>query len=169
LKNARGIEVGQVFKLGTKYSKAMGATFLDENGKEQIIEMGCYGIGVSRTMAATVEQNYDENGIIWPKALAPYSVVIVPISVKDEEHMRISEELYNKLQAEHIDVMLDDRNERPGVKFKDADLIGYPVRVTVGKKAVNEGLVEYKLRTTQESEDIALADVVEKIKAYMAE
>lgn len=167
LKTARGIEVGQVFKLGTKYSKAMNATFLDENGKENIIHMGCYGIGVSRTISAAVEQNYDEHGIIWPKAIAPYSVVVVPISAKDEQHMAIAEKLYADLLAAGIDVMLDDRNERPGVKFKDADLIGYPVRLTVGKKAVEEQLIEYKLRTDAESEDIALAETVERVKAYL--
>lgn len=167
LKTARGIEVGQVFKLGTKYSKAMHATFLDENGKENIIYMGCYGIGVSRTISAAVEQNYDEHGIIWPKAIAPYSVVIVPISAKDEQHMAIAEKLYADLEALGIDVMLDDRNERPGVKFKDADLIGYPVRLTVGKKAVEEQMIEYKLRTDADSEDVALADVIERVKAYL--
>lgn len=167
LKTARGIEVGQVFKLGTKYSKAMHATFLDENGKENIIYMGCYGIGVSRTISAAVEQNYDEHGIIWPKAIAPYSVVIVPISAKDEQHMAIAEKLYADLEALGIDVMLDDRNERPGVKFKDADLIGYPVRLTVGKKAVEEQMIEYKLRTDADSEDVALADVIERVKDYL--
>lgn len=167
LKTARGIEVGQVFKLGTKYSKAMNATFLDENGKENIIYMGCYGIGVSRTISAAVEQNYDEHGIIWPKAIAPYSVVIVPISAKDEQHMAIAEQLYADLVACGIDVMLDDRNERPGVKFKDADLIGYPVRLTIGKKAVEEQMIEYKLRTDADSVDVALADVVERVKAYL--
>ena len=167
LKTARGIEVGQVFKLGTKYSKAMNATFLDENGKENIIYMGCYGIGVSRTISAAVEQNYDEHGIIWPKAIAPYSVVVVPISAKDEQHMAIAEQLYADLEACGIDVMLDDRNERPGVKFKDADLIGYPVRLTVGKKAVEGQMIEYKLRTAADSEDVALAEVVEQVKAYL--
>lgn len=167
LKTARGIEVGQVFKLGTKYSKAMQATFLDENGKENIIHMGCYGIGVSRTISAAVEQNYDEHGIIWPKAIAPYSVVVVPISAKDEQQMALAEKLYADLMAAGIDVMLDDRNERPGVKFKDADLIGYPVRLTVGKKAVEEQKIEYKLRTDADSEDIALAEAVERVSAYL--
>lgn len=165
--SARGIEVGQVFKLGTKYSEAMGATYLDENGKEQVIHMGCYGIGVSRTMAAAVEQHSDENGIIWPKNIAPYHVVIVPISAKDENQMAIAEQLYTDLQKRGVEVMLDDRNERPGVKFKDADLIGYPVRITVGKKAVEEQVVEYKLRTAAENEVVALADVVEKAVSYI--
>ena len=165
--SARGIEVGQVFKLGTKYSEAMGATYLDENGKEQVIHMGCYGIGVSRTMAAAVEQHSDENGIIWPKNIAPYHVVIVPISAKDESQMAIAEQLYADLQKRGVEVMLDDRKERPGVKFKDADLIGYPVRITVGKKAVEEQVVEYKLRAAAENEVVALADVVEKAVSYI--
>lgn len=169
LKSARGIEVGQVFKLGTKYSSALNATFLDENGKENIIHMGCYGIGVSRTISAAVEQNYDENGIIWPKSIAPYTVVVVPISAKDADQMAIAEKLYNDLQTAGIDVMLDDRNERPGVKFKDADLIGYPIRLTIGKKAVEEQVIEYKLRTATDNEEIALADALSKVLAFMNE
>lgn len=169
LKQARGIEAGQVFKLGTKYSKAMHATFLDENGKENIIQMGCYGIGVSRTMAAAVEQNYDEDGIIWPKTIAPYSVVIVPVSDKNADQMRIAEELYAAFTKAGIDTMLDDRAERAGVKFKDADLIGYPVRITVGKKAASEGLVEYKLRTEKEAADVAITDIIAKVQTFLAE
>lgn len=169
LKQARGIEVGQVFKLGTKYSKAMHATFLDENGKENIIEMGCYGIGVSRTLAAAVEQNYDENGIIWPKTIAPYEVVIVPVSDKNEDQMRIAEELYATFTKAGIDVMLDDRAERAGVKFKDADLIGYPIRITVGKKAAGEGLIEYKLRTEKDATEVAIDEVLAKVQAFLAE
>ncbi|MGM9525678.1 MAG: His/Gly/Thr/Pro-type tRNA ligase C-terminal domain-containing protein, partial [Peptococcaceae bacterium] len=165
--SARGIEVGQVFKLGTKYSEALGATYLDENGKEQVIHMGCYGVGVSRTMAAAVEQHNDENGIIWPKSIAPYHVVIVPISAKDENQMAIAEQLYADLQKRGVEVMLDDRNERPGVKFKDADLIGYPVRITVGKKAIEEQIVEYKLRTEADNEIVAVDDIVEKVVSYI--
>lgn len=165
--SARGIEVGQIFKLGTKYSEALGATYLDENGKEQVIHMGCYGVGVSRTMAAAIEQNHDDNGMIWPKTIAPYHVVVVPISAKDEAQMAIAEQLYGDLQKRGIEVMLDDRNERPGVKFKDADLIGYPVRITVGKKAVEEQVVEYKLRTAAENEVVNLSDVVEKVVSYI--
>ena len=165
--SARGIEVGQIFKLGTKYSEALGATYLDENGKEQVIHMGCYGVGVSRTMAAAIEQNHDDNGMIWPKTIAPYHVVVVPISAKDEAQMAIAEQLYDDLQKRGIEVMLDDRNERPGVKFKDADLIGYPVRITVGKKAVEEQVVEYKLRTAAENEVVNLSDVVEKVVSYI--
>jgi len=164
---ARGIEVGQVFKLGTKYSKSLNAKFLDENGQEKLMVMGCYGIGVTRTMAAAVEQNYDENGIIWPKSIAPYHVVIIPISAKDQEHMQIAENLYNQLAQLGIEVILDDRNERPGVKFKDADLIGFPVRLTVGKKSVTEGLIEYKLRTEENSVDIPLKEVIGEIVKYI--
>ena len=167
LDSARGIEVGQIFKLGTKYGEALGATYLDENGKTQVIHMGCYGVGVSRTMAATVEQNHDENGMIWPKSIAPYHVVVVPISAKDEKQMAIAEQLYADLQKRGVEVMLDDRNERPGVKFKDADLIGYPLRITVGKKAVEEQVVEYKLRTAAENEIVAVDEVVEKAVSYI--
>ena len=156
-----------MFKLGSKYSEALGAKYLDENGKEQVMHMGCYGIGVSRTMAAAVEQYNDENGIIWPKSIAPYHVVVVPISAKDETQMAIAEQLYADLQKRGVEVMLDDRNERPGVKFKDADLIGYPVRITVGKKSAEEGTVEYKLRTEAENEVVALSEVVEKTVAYI--
>ncbi len=170
IKTARGIEVGQVFKLGTKYSEALKATFLDENGKENILQMGCYGIGVSRTISAAVEQNFDENGIIWPKAIAPYTVVIVPVQIKDEAQMNAAEKLYHELQQKGIDVMLDDRNERVGVKFKDADLIGYPIRITVGKKITEATpLVEYKLRTEAESQDVALTEAVAKVVAFMTE
>lgn len=167
LKMARGIEVGQVFKLGTKYSEALNAKFLDENGKENLILMGCYGIGVTRTMAAAVEQNYDANGIIWPKSIAPYHVVVIPISIKDEDHIKNAQKLYEQLIDKGIEVVLDDRNERPGVKFKDADLIGFPIRLTVGKKTVIEGLVEYKLRTEQESIDVPIEQVVNKVLEYL--
>jgi prolyl-tRNA synthetase len=167
LKMARGIEVGQVFKLGTKYSEALNAKYLDEKGQEKLLIMGCYGIGVSRTMAACVEQNYDENGIIWPKTIAPYQVVIVPISSKDPEHMNIAQNLYHKLIAAGVEVVLDDRNERPGVKFKDADLIGFPLRLTIGKKSVTEGLIEFKLRTEKEAVDVALDGVVDRVLEYL--
>lgn len=167
LKMAKGIEVGQVFKLGTKYSQVLKATFLDENGKEQLIVMGCYGIGVSRTMAAAVEQNYDENGIIWPVAIAPFEALIVPISAKDEDHMKITQELFAQLKKLGIEAVIDDRNERPGVKFKDADLIGYPIRVTIGKTAVQEGKAEVKLRTEKEAKLIELERVAEYVVDYI--
>lgn len=146
LTSARGIEVGQVFKLGTVYSDSMGATFLDEKGQAQHMVMGCYGIGITRTMAAAVEQNYDENGIIWPSSIAPFQVVIIPVSSKDEEQMGIAENIYKELIASGIETLLDDRDERAGVKFMDADLNGYPLRITVGKKTIQEGTVDIKLR-----------------------
>ncbi|NPV28248.1 MAG: proline--tRNA ligase [Firmicutes bacterium] len=146
----RGIEVGQIFKLGDKYSKALGATILDETGKEIPIIMGCYGIGITRTMAAAVEQRHDENGIIWPVSIAPYEVVVIPISHRDSLQVKLAEEIYQNLLAAGVDVIYDDRPERAGVKFKDADLIGYPVRLVVGTQAVTEGLVEIKWRATGE-------------------
>ncbi|MFZ7104634.1 MAG: proline--tRNA ligase [Peptococcaceae bacterium] len=167
LQTARGIEVGQVFKLGTKYSEALNAKYLDENGKENLILMGCYGIGVTRTMAAAIEQNYDEYGIIWPKTIAPYHVVIVPISSKDEEHMKLAEKLYDELRSSGIEAVLDDRNERPGVKFKDADLIGYPIRLTIGKKTVTENMVEYKLRTAEKAVEIPYDKIISEVTNYL--
>jgi prolyl-tRNA synthetase len=159
----RGIEVGHIFKLGTKYSTTMGASYIDENGESKPLVMGCYGIGVNRTMAAVIEQHHDGNGIIWPLSIAPYKVLIVPVMIKNEEQMKVAEELYNTLNALGIEVMMDDRDERAGVKFKDSDLIGIPVRITVGKK-VSEGQVEYKLRGSSESELVDISVVVDKIK-----
>lgn len=150
VKKARGIEVGQVFKLFTKYSQAMHATYLDENGKEQPMVMGCYGIGVGRTMAAAVEQNNDKDGMIWPAAIAPYHVLVVPVNVKDEASNAKAEEIYQVLQKAGLEVVIDDRKERPGVKFKDADLIGYPLRVVVGPKTLTTGELEVKVRRTGE-------------------
>ena len=166
LHSARGIECGHIFKLGDKYSKAMNAIYLDENGKTQIMLMGCYGIGVSRTMAATIEQNYDENGIIWPVALAPYVVDVIPANIKDENQKSLAEELYKDFQDANIDVMIDDRDEKPGFKFKDADLIGFPFKVIAGKKA-SEGVVELKIRRTGETLEISKDEVVEKVKELM--
>ncbi|SHE76575.1 proline--tRNA ligase [Schwartzia succinivorans] len=151
LEMTRGIEAGQVFTLGTKYSEAMHATFLDENGKEKPFVMGCYGIGVSRTMAAAIEQNNDKDGIIWPRAIAPFEAVIVPINAKVPEQLEAGEKLYDELKVSGVDVLLDDRKERAGVKFKDADLIGYPVRITVGPKTVEENTVEVRIRRTGET------------------
>ena len=168
VKMTHGIEVGQVFKLGTKYSEALGATFLDENGKEKPLIMGCYGIGVSRTMAAAIEQFHDENGIIWPVAIAPFEVVIVPINAKDEAQMQIAEKLYADMKNAGIDVLLDDRKDRAGVKFKDADLIGYPVRITVSPKLLDENEVEIKVRkdgaTSTVKVDICAETVKEMLK-----
>jgi len=164
----RGIEAGQVFTLGTKYSKALHATFLDENGKEKPLVMGCYGIGVSRTMAAAIEQNNDENGIIWPKAIAPFEVVVVPVNAKNEDQLRISEEIYHELKTKGVDVLLDDRKERAGVKFKDADLIGYPLRITVGPKAVEEDSVELKIRRNGDMVNVTKADAAAKAVELLA-
>ena len=160
----RGVEVGHIFKLGTKYSESMGATFLDQNGKSQPIIMGCYGIGVERTVAAVIEQHHDENGIIWPLALAPYHVVVVPVNVKKEEHLENAEKIYNELQAAGVEVLLDDRNERAGFKFKDSDLLGIPMRITVGKDIV-DGKVEFKLRKEADKEIISVDEVLDRVKA----
>lgn len=167
---ARGIEVGQVFKLFTKYSSALKATYLDENGKEQPMVMGCYGVGVSRTMAAAIEQNYDDNGIIWPIEIAPYHVLVVPVNTKDEASAAKAEEFYMQLKKVGLETVIDDRNERPGVKFKDADLIGYPLRVVVGPKTLTEGKLEVKIRKTGEIRYLPLdGDYVQDIKNIIAE
>lgn len=150
LKVQRGIEVGHIFKLGTKYSEAMGATILDEQGKEIPVIMGCYGIGITRTMAAAVEQSYDQDGIIWPVSIAPFEVVVMAVNQRDPQLAEYAEELYMQLQKAGVDVLFDDRKERPGVKFKDADLIGYPARVVIGKKMLSDGLIEIKWRSTGE-------------------
>lgn len=162
----RGIEVGQVFKLGTKYSEALGATVLDENGKAVPIIMGCYGIGVSRTMAAAVEQNHDDKGIIWPMAIAPYHVAIIPVNTKDELQLTTAEALYEELKSKGIEVILDDRKERAGVKFNDADLIGYPIRIIVGK-GILDGKVEFKLRLSDEIEEMSMQEAKEKVLAIV--
>ncbi|MBR4695153.1 MAG: proline--tRNA ligase, partial [Selenomonadaceae bacterium] len=146
MKMTRGIEAGQVFTLGTKYSAAMGATFLDEQGKEKPLVMGCYGIGVGRTMAAAIEQHNDANGIIWPPSIAPFEVVVVPVQAKNAEQLRYAETIYEELKKSGVDALLDDRTERVGVKFKDCDLIGYPVRITIGPKTLEEGDIEVKVR-----------------------
>ena len=151
LKMTRGIEAGQVFMLGTKYSEALHATFLDESGKEKPLVMGCYGIGVGRTMAAAIEQNNDKDGIIWPRAIAPFEVVVVPVNAKVPEQLDLAETIYGELKAAGVDVLLDDRKERAGVKFKDCDLIGYPLRIIVGPKAVEEGTIELRVRKTGET------------------
>ena len=167
IKTAQGIEVGHIFKLGTKYSDALGLKYLDENGKSQTVIMGCYGIGVTRCIAAVIEQNYDENGIIWPVSCAPFEAIVVPANHKVPEQMEAAEKIYEELKEAGIDVLLDDRSERAGVKFKDADLIGIPVRIVVGKM-VSEGIVEYKERKSGESADkdiaTAVKDVIEFVK-----
>ena len=168
LKIARGIEVGQVFKLGQKYSKAMNCVYLDENGKTKEMIMGCYGIGVSRTMASTIEQNYDENGIIWPMAIAPYHVALIPANIKDAEQMAVADKLYQKMMEEGIEVVMDDRDERAGFKFKDADLIGFPIKLVVGKGVTN-GKVEVSLRKTGIKEEINVEEVMDYIKKTIKE
>lgn len=162
IKTCRGIEVGHIFKLGTKYSEAMGCAVLNENGKDQTLIMGCYGIGVSRCLAAIIEQHSDENGIIWPMSVAPYHVAVIPVNVKDEAQSKLAEEIYNELIAKGVEAVLDDRDERAGVKFKDADLIGYPLRITVGKKAA-EGIVEYKQRKSGDMKELSVADAIAKV------
>ena len=158
----KGIEVGNIFKLGTKYSKPMNAVYTDINGKTHPYVMGCYGIGISRTAAAAVEAHYDEHGIKWPLAIAPYHVIIVPVNIKDELQMKVANQMYEDLKAAGVEVVLDDRDERAGVKFKDADLIGFPFRVTVGK-TINYGFVEYKTRETGEQEKYTPEQATEKL------
>lgn len=168
LKTARGIEVGQVFKLYTKYSKALNASFLDENGRDVPMVMGCYGIGVSRTMAAAIEQNNDENGIIWPVAIAPYQVIVIPVNSKDAEQKALAESIYTDLNNNGIETVYDDRNERPGVKFKDADLIGYPIKVTIGPKAISDNIIEVKVRRTGEISYFSIQNYMQEIKDLLA-
>lgn len=163
----KGIEVGQVFKLGTKYSEKLDATFLDNNGKSRPMFMGCYGIGVTRTVAASIEQNHDENGIIWPVAIAPYEVVIVPANNKSEDVMKAAEGIYNALESSQDEIVFDDRAERAGIKFKDADLIGYPLRVTIGKKWQESGCVEIKLRRTGEVFEVPYENCAEKVEELL--
>lgn len=160
---AQGIEVGHIFKLGTKYSSALNCTYLDENGKEQYMVMGCYGIGVNRTMAAVIEQHSDENGIIWPMSVAPYHVIIVPVMASDKTQFDLAKKLYDEMTAQGIEVILDDRDERAGVKFKDADLIGIPIRINVGKKA-GEGIVEFKERWNKEASEIKASEALTAVK-----
>ena len=166
VRHTRGIEVGQIFKLGTKYSEAMGATYKDENQEDHPMVMGCYGIGVSRTLAAVVEQHHDDKGIIWPMSVAPYHVIITLVKPDDSVQAELAEKIYSELTAQGVEVLLDDRNERPGVKFNDADLLGIPLRITVGKLAA-EGKVEYKLRRdpdkTEVDADVAIRDAVKLV------
>lgn len=164
----RGIEVGNIFQLGQKYSKSMKATFLDENGKDEYFWMGCYGVGISRTVSAIVEQNNDEKGIIWPISSCPYEAIVTIVNVKDEEQNKLAEEIYQKLLAEKVEVLLDDRAERAGVKFNDRDLIGIPLRITVGKLA-SEGKVEYSTRLEMENEEIDASEAINKVVTYIKE
>ena len=164
---AKGIEVGHVFKLGTRYSEAMGASYLDENGRSQSIIMGCYGIGVSRTMAAVVEQFNDEKGIVWPKTIAPFDLHLITVNVKDEAQTELTDKLYKSLKDNRYDVLVDDRAERAGVKFADSDLIGLPIRITVGKKAA-EGIVELKERSNGEVHEVHVDELLETISKLLA-
>lgn len=169
LKTIRGIEVGHIFKLGTRYSKATQATFLDAQGQEKHFVMGCYGIGISRTMAAAVEQNYDENGIIWPAPIAPFQVIIVPVNINQSEQKELAEKIYQELITQGIEVLLDDRDERAGVKFKDADLIGIPLRITIGPKAMQENKVEMKKRREKESFLVNIDETIGTVQSIIYE
>jgi len=170
LKSYRGIEVGHVFKLGDKYSRAMKFTFLDEQGQEQVMIMGCFGIGVGRTVAAAIEQNHDQDGIIWPMALAPFQVIITPVEWSPgAETAQWAEAIYEELKKEGIEVLLDDRPERPGIKFKDADLIGIPLRVTIGPKGLAEGKVEIRQRRTGEVQKVSKEQLVQIIKKIISD
>lgn len=160
---SRGTEVGHIFKLGTKYSESMKGYFIDEAGKQKPFLMGCYGIGVTRTMASIIEQHNDENGIIWPLSVAPYHVSVIPVNIKDSAQMEAAEEIYSALEEIGVEVLMDDRNERAGVKFKDSEIMGIPMRVTIGKK-IGENIVEFKLRDGGENEEINIKEVVSRVK-----
>ncbi len=166
---ARGIEVGHIFKLGTKYSKALSCTYTDEKGETHPIVMGTYGIGVGRTMAAAVEQHHDADGIVWPAALAPFEIALVSLNPADDAARQAADALYEQLGAAGLEVFYDDRDERPGVKFKDADLVGFPIRVNVGGRALKEGKVEVVLRRDKSARAVAVADAVETVRALRAE
>jgi prolyl-tRNA synthetase len=168
MKFVHGIEIGHVFKLGTKYTDALEATFLDEKGERKPIIMGCYGIGVNRIIAALAETSHDDKGLIWPVAVAPYEVVVVPLNVKDDAVRQAAEKIYADLLAAGIDVLIDDRDERPGVKFNDADLIGFPVRVVIGGKGLAEGAVELKRRTDDQPTKAPLADAVPRVRELLS-
>lgn len=169
LQGARGIEVSQVFQLGKRYSEALHATYLDENGKEQNFFMGCYGVGVSRSMAAVVEQHNDEAGISWPVAIAPFEVCVLPLAKEGEKPYEVAQEIAETLVAHGVETIFDDRAERPGVKFADADLIGWPLQIVVGKKGVENGIAEVKVRTSGDKFEVALADVAEFAKNKIIE
>ncbi len=166
IKTAQGIEVGHIFKLGTKYSDALGLTYTDESGEPKSVIMGCYGIGVTRCIAAAVEQGYDENGMVLPVSIAPYHVTVIPVNTKQEEQVKLAEEIYEELKKQGIEALLDDRSERVGVKFKDADLIGIPARIVVGKKC-GEGIVEFKKRTDAESRDLSVSEAISEAVGYI--
>jgi prolyl-tRNA synthetase len=168
LQSHRGIEVGQVFYLGTKYSEKMGATYLDAGGRERPMEMGCYGIGISRLVAAAIEQNHDDNGIIWPFAIAPFQVLLLPINYYEPKLREAAEQLHDELEKQQVEVLLDDRDERPGVKFKDADLIGIPLRVTIGAKGLEKGIVELRRRRDGKTDEIPRAGAEDHIRSIIS-
>ena len=160
----RGIEVGHIFQLGDKYAKAMNANVLDENGKAQVMQMGCYGIGITRVVAAAIEQNLDDNGIIWPMALAPFELVITPLNYEKSERVRdYTDTLYQQLVDAGVDVILDDRPLRPGNKFADAELMGLPHRLVIGERGLDAGNLEYRDRRASENEDLPMADIVNSL------
>jgi prolyl-tRNA synthetase len=168
LEICRGIEVGHIFQLRTKYSEAMNLTFLDESGKSRVLEMGCYGIGVTRVVAAAIEQNHDERGIVFPRAMAPFDIAIVPIGMAKSERVRdAAEKLYSDLSAAGLELLLDDRDERPGIMFADMELLGLPHRVVVGERGLKDGSVEYQARTEKKAQVIPLGDAVEFIKSKL--
>ncbi|MGM0508591.1 MAG: proline--tRNA ligase [Fusobacteriota bacterium] len=168
LETARGIEVGQIFKLGTKYSESMDCIFDDDQGETHPMVMGCYGIGVSRTMAAAIEQNYDKRGIIWPMSIAPYQVVIIPISTKDDEQMEVANKIHEELESRGVDVVLDDRDGRVGSKFADADLIGFPIKIVAGR-GVSDGEVELEFRTGGDDQNIKIENIVDYVVEQIEE
>jgi len=164
----RGIEVGHVFQLGTRYSNDMKATYLDENGKPQLLQMGCYGIGITRILGAAIEQNFDEKGIIWPTSIAPFEVVLCPMGYDRSEQVKsAADQLYATLQAAGIDVILDDRGERPGAMFADWELIGVPHRIVVGERGLKDGKLEYQGRRDSAATAVAIGEVVEFVKAKL--
>lgn len=167
LKARRGIEVGQVFKLWTDYSVKLGATFQDEDGREKHIYMGCYGIGVTRTVAAIIEQHHDEKGIVWPRSVAPYEVIVVPVNTRDGQQWDAAKTLYQELKARGVETVLDDRDERPGVKFNDAELIGFPVRATIGPKSLARGKIELMVRSTGEQLEVESGEAAARVEAIL--
>jgi prolyl-tRNA synthetase len=164
LASTHGIEVGHIFKLGTTYSQKFDASFIDEKGKSRPLVMGCYGLGLSRLMAAVIEQNHDNKGIIWPSSLAPYQLYLCPLYKEDSKVEEVAEKLYTELEAEGLEVLFDDRQESPGVKFNDADLLGMPLRLTVSPRTLDKGSVELKKRAEKDSELVPLGDVVKRLK-----